>query len=309
MEAGSHIGDYMVKEFDKSKIIYEFSPNNKGIYFVKEGEEFWVETEDCYGGQIRTEKDLRPNINNSTMNPSVGPIVIDGAEEGDILCVEVLDIILDNQGVMCASPGVGVLGDKIKEYNTKIIPIKDDMAYFSENIVIPIQPMIGVIGVSPKEESIACITPGKHGANMDTKEVCKGSKVYLPVFVKGANLAVGDLHASMGDGELSGMGIEIAGKVKLKTRLIKNKTIRNPRIDSKDYLITIASANNYKEAIAEAVGDMVEVLKELLNLKFEDAYRILGATCDLRISQVVNPLITVKVCAPKEILKLEGFNF
>ncbi|WP_315116319.1 acetamidase/formamidase family protein [uncultured Clostridium sp.] len=299
----------MVKEFDKSKVIYEFSPNNKGVYFVKEGEEFWVETEDCYGGQIRTEKDLRSNIDSSAMNPSTGPIVVDGAEEGDVLCVEVLDIILDNQGVMGASPRLGVLGDKIKEYNTKIILIKDNRAYFDENIVIPVQSMIGVIGVSPKKESISCVTPGKHGANMDTKEICKGSKVYLPVFVKGANLAVGDLHASMGDGELSGTGIEIGGKVKLKVRLIKNKTIRNPRVDSKDYLITIASATSYKEAIAEAVDDMVEVLKELFNLKFEDAYRLLGATCDLRISQIVNPLITVKVCAPKEILKLEGFNF
>lgn len=298
-----------MKEFKKDKVIYEFSPKNEANYFVKDGEEFWVETEDCYSGQIKTEKDLRPNIDGSIMNASVGPIWIEEAKEGDILCIEIKDIILNNQGVMTTNIGLGVLGDKIKGPNTKIIPIRDGFAYFDENVKVPVDPMIGVIGVAPKEGSIRCVTPGDHGSNMDTKEITIGSKVYLPVFVEGAKLALGDLHASMGDGELSGTGIEIGGKVRLKVSVIKGKTIKRPRVDSKDYLIIVSSGDNYKEAIKTAVEDMVEFLSKELNLKFEDAYRLLSATCDIRISQVVNPLLTVKVCLPKEKLNIYEFKF
>lgn len=113
---------------------------------------------------------------------------------------------------MVTSPGLGVLGEKITEAHTKIIPIKNGFAEFNEKIRLPLTPMIGVLGVAPAEGSVHCAVPGDHGSNMDTKLIKVGSKVYLPVFVSGANLALGDLHACMGDGELSGTGIETAGQ-------------------------------------------------------------------------------------------------
>ncbi|WP_341350163.1 acetamidase/formamidase family protein [Clostridium lundense] len=247
-------------------------------------------------------------MDGSKINGAVGPIWVKGACEGDILCVEINDIILNNKGVMTTNIGLGVLGDKIKEPNSKIIPVKDGFAYFNEDIKISVNPMIGVIGVAPKEDSIRCVTPGDHGSNMDTKEITIGSKVYLPVFVEGAKLALGDLHASMGDGELSGTGIEIGGKVRIKVSIIKGKTIKRPRIDSKDYLIIVSSGKDYKEAIKIAAEDMVDFLSNELNLKFEDAYRLVSATCDIRISQVVNPLLTVKICLPKKKLNIYEFK-
>lgn len=297
----------MLKIFSKNNTIREFNNTNQGIYFVSEHEEFWVETLDCFGGQLQSEKDLRPNIDTSLMNSSTGPIVVAGAAEGDTLCVEILDILLDNQGVMTTAPGLGVLGHNVKDYNTKIIPIKDNKAYFMEDIVIPIEPMIGVIGTAPKEGNHSCVLPGIHGGNMDTREITIGSKVYLPVFIKGANLAIGDLHAAMGDGELSGTGIEIGGKVKLKVSLIKRTVLNNPRVETKDYLITIASAKEFRDAIKIASEEMVYFLQETLHLTFKDAYRLMSATCHLKVSQAVNPLVTVKVCAPKNMLGIDSF--
>lgn len=293
-----------MRTLGKDKIIYSFKPENQNVYFVEDGETFWVETDDCYSGQIISEEILRPNIDISIMDASVGPIGVENAEAGDTLCVEVVDIKFAEYGVMVTSPGLGVLGEKITKANTKIIPIKDGYAHFSDDIVLPLTPMIGVMGVSPKKGDIHCAVPGDHGANMDTKEIKIGSKVYLPVSVSGAGLAVGDLHACMGDGELSGTGIETAGKVCLKVTVLKGNSISRPIIENEESIFTVASAKEFREAIKIAVDDMVSLISKSLNLEFQDAYRLLSATCDIQISQVVNDLITVRVRAPKKLLKL-----
>lgn len=283
----------------KDKVIFSFNPENKNVYTVEDGEIFWVETEDCYSGQITSDNVLRPNIDISIMDCSVGPIGIEGAMPGDTLRIEVIDIQFAPQGVMVTSPGLGVLGDKITEANTKIIPIADGFAHFSDTISLPLTPMVGVLGVAPKTGDIHCAVPGDHGSNMDTKMVKKGAKVYLPVAVEGAGLACGDLHACMGDGELSGTGIETAGRICLRVDVLKNLTIERPMIDVGDGIYTIASNSDMKTSIRTAVDDMVSFLMKKKDLDFPDAYRLLSATCDIQISQVVNDNLTVRVHAPK----------
>ena len=291
-----------MKTFGKDKLIYYFSPENKPVYFAEDGETFWVETGDCYSGQIKTVNDLRPNIDISIVDAAVGPINVSNATPSDTLCVEVVDIQFAPQGVMVTSVGLGVLGKMIKAPNTKIIEIKGGYAHFSDSIKLPLTPMIGVMGVSPKEGRIHCATPGNHGGNMDTKEVTIGSKVYLPIFVEGAGLAIADLHACMGDGELSGTGIETAGKVCVKVTVIKNKQIEIPIIETDDSIYTIATEATYEKGIEVAVADMVALLQRNLDLDFPDAYRLLSATCDIRISQVVNGVYTLKVRVPRYVI-------
>lgn len=295
-----------MKTFAKDKVIFSFNQTNPPAYFAEDGEVFTVETDDCYSGQITSAKILRPDIDISIMDCSVGPIFVKGAMPGDVLCVEILGINFAPQGVMPTSPGLGVLGEKISQPNTKVIPIKDGYAYFSDQIVLPLTPMVGVIGVAPREGDIHCAVPGDHGANMDTKVITVGSKVYLPVAVEGALLAVGDLHACMGDGELSGTGIETAGSILMKTTVIKNRPLKRPMVETKDSMYAIASAKDFKEGVHAAVEDMVDYLMEKTGLNFPDAYRLLSATCDIQVSQVVNDLHTFRVRAPKALLKLGG---
>lgn len=290
----------------KDKVVFDFNKKNKFNYRVEDEEIFYVETDDCYSGQIKNENIKRPDIDISIMDCSVGPIEVKGAKAGNVLEVEIIDIELVKQGVMVTSPGLGVLGHKIKEANTKIIKIKDGFAHFSDNIKLPLTPMIGVIGVFPKEEGVHCAIPREHGANMDTKVIKKGTKVFLPVFVDGAGLAVGDLHACMGDGELSGTGIEIAGKVCLKVKIRKNMVLERPMLETREEIYTIGSAEDFREAIKIAVDDMVLFLMKKLELNFPDAYRLLSATCDIQISQVVNDLVTVRVRAPKLYLNIQS---
>ncbi len=293
-----------MKIIKKDKVIYNFSPDNNPVDKVKLNEVFWIETEDCYGGQIKTEKDTRPHIDTSITDASTGPIEIEDVYAGDTICVDIIRIELASRGVMVTSPGLGFLGEFIKTADTRIIPIKGNTAYFSNDIKLPLTPMIGVLGVAPEKGRIHCATPGDHGGNMDTKEIKERNKVYFPVFVDGANLAAGDIHACMGDGELSGTGIEIAGKIQLKVTKVDNFEIKMPIIESDKSFMVISSESSFEKATKKGLMFAVALISRYRKLSFPDAYRLLSATCDLEISQIVNPLITIRVRIPKYVISI-----
>ncbi len=291
-----------VKHIDSSHLIYAFSPDNPPIASVELDEPFWVDCLDCYGGQIRSEQDLRPEIDTSLIDASTGPITVNGVKAGDVIKVRIYEISLGAQGVMVTAPGLGPLGDLIEKANTKIIPIRNGKAIFSDDIKLPLRPMLGVLGVAPAKGKIHCAVPGDHGGNMDTKEVRPGNSVYLPVFVDGANLALGDIHACMGDGELSGTGIEIAGQVLLSVSKAPGLSIELPIVETPDSFMIIASAETFNVCARRAIRATVDLIAASQNLPTADAYRLLSATCDLRISQIVNEKITLRTVVPKTIV-------
>lgn len=291
-----------MRVLEKDKLFYYFDSENEAVYSVKDGESFWVNTPDCYNGQIKSESDLRTSIDSSIIDASVGPIRVETAEKGDILLLEIKDIKLNDYGIMLTNHGLGILGEKVEDVRTKIIKVDDKYAYFNEKIKIPLTPMVGVMGVSPASERKHCSVPGDFGGNMDTKEVAKGAKVYLPVNVDGANFGISDIHAAMGDGELSGTGIEISGSVLLKVGLIKGKSIQRPIIETEDSYYLIATNEDFDKAVKICCMDMVNLLKEKLNLDFEDSYMLMSAACDIGIGQLVNGVYTLKIRVKKKLL-------
>lgn len=294
-----------MKIIPKDRVTSSFNPLHEPIARVTQGEAFWVETEDCYGGRITSELQKRRQVHILHVNCCTGPIFVESAMPGDTLVVEVLDIEVAGQGVMVTMPGMGVLGHLMAEDETKVIPILEGVAHFSDSIKLPVNPMIGVLGVAPAQGDIPCTVPGDHGSNMDVKLIKKGAKVYLPVWVEGAGLSCGDLHACMGDGELSGTGIEIAGRICLKATVRKELALKRPMLETADGIYTIASDPDLNKAIETACHDMVLFLMRKKNLPLTESYRLLGAACDIQICQVVNDSLTVRVHAPKEILKLD----
>lgn len=291
----------------KDSVIYSFNQDNPCVYHVKDGETFWVETDDCYSGQIQDEKTLRTDIDISIMDCAVGPIEVIGAKEGDCLKVDIIAIQVSDHGVMVTKKGMGILGDEVIVPDTKIVPIRNGLAYITPDIPIPLTPMMGVLGVYPKKgENVHCAVPGDHGSNMDTKLVKAGSSVYFPVFKDGAGIALGDLHACMGDGELDGTGIEIAGRVCLRVSVIKNFHVNRPVIETRDAIYFLASRVDIHDAIHVAVHDAVQFLMKKKRVPFTIAYRLLSATCDIQISELVNDTLTVRVKVPKFDLKIDA---
>jgi len=287
--------------------IFAFSSDMKPVLVVEDGAEVVFETMDCFSNQIRTCEDRLENLNWSEVNPATGPVFVNGAKPGDALVVEILDIEVANQGVMVAGKGLGPLGEKFDGFHTKIVKIKDGCAMFND-LELPIDPMIGVIGVAPKDGTINCGTPGPHGGNLDTKYIKKGAKVLLPVFVEGGLLALGDLHALMGDGEICGTGIEVAGKVTARVFVKKGMELRNPMVISGGNLFTLASGKTLDEAMKEAVNDMAEFVLRYANMSLEELTMLFSIVGHTEISQVVDPLVTARFRMPLNVLEKLGLS-
>jgi len=293
-----------MKKLSREHIIFDMSKAHHPAVSVSPGEKLIVETEDCFGNQIRTPKDsLEEGFDYSRVNPATGPIEIVGASPGDVIEIEILRISLESSGVTATYPGWGPWGERIHKSSIKFIAVKDNLANFG-GLSVPVHPMIGVIGVAPMNNAVPNNTPGPHGGNLDTKEITVGAKVYLPVFVPGALLALGDLHAAMGDGEVCGTGVEIRGSVEVRIDVKKGLGLDGPVVEYNDHLYFVGSGSTIEDAVKTAVGFATKIMTIRLGLDWTDAYMALSVGADLRFSQVVNPLKTVKVKVPKSILTL-----
>ena len=118
------------------------------------------------------------------------------------------------------------------------MPIEKDRVYFDQ-LALPYRPMIGTIGTAPELEGISTYLPGHHGGNMDLPCVTTGCKIHFPVKVPGALLHIGDAHAIQGEGEISGVAVEMPSEVTLNVDLVKNKAIDWPRIENEGMLSTL----------------------------------------------------------------------
>jgi len=294
----------MKKIFDED-VIYKFEPDMEPVSQIEPGELVEFETRDCFSGQIKDEEKTMEEIDMSKSNPATGPLKVKGAEPGDFLKVDILDITLPDWGVTAIAPGEGVLGDKIDTAETVIPEIRGDVCYF-DGVKISLNPMVGIIGVAPEEETFSSWSQGRHGGNLDTVDICKGSSVYLPVKQDGGLLALGDCHGSMGDGEVCVTGLEISSDVLTRVDIVDGPGIDWPVVSKEDKLAVMCSSGTVDEAIEKSVSSAVEILSENRDLEYEKAYMISSLSVDFRISQVVNPKVTVRASIPKEILDAES---
>ena len=289
--------------------IHKMSENNPPVAKAKSGDTVCFETLDCFGGQLKSENDLLGGLDWNNVNPASGPLFIEGAMPGDVLKVEILKIELDDHGVMVDAPGEGVTGAAVSSESTKILPVENGRVKFNEKLSFPICPMIGVIGTAAKGEGIDTGTPGSHGGNMDCTRIGEGATLYLPVNTEGALLAMGDLHARMGDGEVEVCGVEIAGKVTVKLTVLKNCKLPTPFLVNSELAMAIHSAETVDEACVGATMAMHGFLTGELGMNEHEAGMLLSVTGNLCICQVVDPEKTVRMEIPLSVTKAYGYEF
>jgi amidase len=288
-----------------------FGPNVKPIASVSAGETVEIEACDCFGDIVRPERDWEKVLESGQEifeNPVTGPIFVDGAEPGDMLAVDILNIEVGERGVTALVPGFGVL----EGWFTQVPPlsrfskIKDGEVTFptstGKSIKMPVRLMIGTIGVAPATETIATVTPSRHGGNLDTPEITVGNRLYLPVKVKGALFALGDVHATQGHGEVCGTGVEVPALVTVKLNVLKGRRIEWPRIESPDEIMTVCSARPLEDATRLAVRELIRWLVADYGLEEYDAYLLLSVAGDIEISQIVDPMYTVVAKMRKQLL-------
>ncbi len=289
--------------------VYAMSPENVPVARVQDGEMLVFETADCFGGQIVKDTDRMGALDWSRINPATGPVFICGAQPGDTLKVEILKIELAEQAATVEAPGEGITGLGAEEESTKILPVVNGKVVFNDRIALEVNPMIGVIGTAPADESIATGTPSFHGGNMDCKRIGAGSVLYLPVNVEGALLAMGDLHAVMGDGEVCVCGAEIAGSVTVRVSVVKGQPLPLPFLVTKEHAMAIYSAEGLDASAQGATLRMRAFLIDCAGLPAHEAGMLLSLAGDLRICQVVDPNKTCRMELPLSLLEKLGFCF
>jgi len=264
----------------------EFAAERAPVCEVAPGEWLLVETWDCFGGEMAPGKQ-REEITPGLANPTTGPIALRGAKAGDMIRITIGSIEVAERGFVSA------------EGQTRFIEVRDGFAVFSETARLPLRPMIGVIGVAPAHAPIKTTVPGVHGGNMDTVDVRPGAQVFLRARVDGARVGVGDVHACQGDGEVAGQGLEVSAEVLLRIDLEPEPLpARNPYVLVDGRVSLIASAASFKECIDEAVDDMVGVVADRMKLSAAEARMLISLVGEVRISQIVNPLLTARVVMP-----------
>jgi amidase len=250
-----------------------------------------------------TPENATEHIDDSKINGATGPIFIEGAEPGDSLLVKILDIKPNSLGLARIFPKDGQLSHLISEPYAKFFDVFETHIEMNENVHLPLKPMLGVIGVAPEDGEIATMPAGRHGGNLDNNENAIGATIYLPVKHDGALLGIGDMHASMGDGEIGGTGIEIGGNVLIEVDLLKSKTTDFPVTETESSWITHGVANeDITEAMRLATLEAANLLVTQWGFSMEDAFIFLSVRGDLGIAQNVHPskgTVIAKLRVPK----------
>lgn len=296
-----------MRELKADSRFYAFSASNTPALTVRAGEELTIEAQDCFSNQIQSEDEPYSAVDWDRVNPATGPVFVEGAEPGDTLVAHVLQIKPATQGVMVTVPGLGALGHLITDPQTKVVPLREGQALFSERVQIPLGPMVGVIGTAPKEGEILNGAPGPHGGNMDCTLIGEGSTVYLPVEVPGALFGLGDLHAVMGDGEIVVCGVEMAGWVTVRLEVLKGRLLPLPLVENDHLVATIHSHEDLDLAAQGSIEGMARLLTERVGLPLHEAGMLMSALGQLRVCQVVDPLKTCRMEFPKWALERHGY--
>ncbi len=290
---------------EKGREVFTMDKNHSALLTVPGGAVVSFVTRDCFGDQIQGADTPFDSLDWNCVNPVAGPLFVEGAAPGDILRVDIQKIELKSkQAIMLTGPQLGIVGEDLEEMSIRVLPLnfEEGLVEFSEKVKVPFRPMIGVIGVAPAGEAISCGTPGEHGGNMDCKEIVEGATLYLPVQVEGALLSLGDLHAAMGDGEVCCSGAEVPGEVTLKVDVLKGAPLPSPFIKNDSTFMTLASAKSAEEAIKAAGKKGLDFLVKNFGFIREEALFFLSLGCDVRICQVVDPLITARMEIPRKLL-------
>ena len=296
-----------MKTIPERQVIFSMSRANPQVAMVRPAEFFAVHTQDCYSNAIRTTKDRFTREKWGLANPATGPIFIEGAEPPNLLAVIIHDIQTAPQGAMYINPDQGALGHHLSQAETRIFKIAHGRAMVDKGLEWPLRPMIGVIGTAPRGKAVPTVTPGEHGGNLDCKHITAGSVVYLPINVEGALLAMGDLHALMGDGEVAICALEVTGTITCSVEIVR-PTVVTPAVQTAGKLMILGSAKSLDRAQRLVLDKTMTFLTQSVGVSAGDAVRLLSLVADLAVCQVVDPLKTMRVELPLRILRHYGWR-
>jgi amidase len=187
-----------------------------------------------------------------------------------------------------------------------VMPIQDGRLQFPGGLKIPVNPSVGLIATTPQEIQQTASDSGPYGGDIDMKELTAGSTIWLPVFVAGGLLVLGDCHAVVGDGAVGGTGAECAAEITLRVTVEKGMGIERPRALTPQYFVTVSYGEDVGKAMRQAVRDMVQFLVREKGMEPYAAYSLLSLAGDVRVSRTFRPISPVKMMLSRQILEQVG---
>jgi amidase len=250
-----------------------WKPQMEPAYHVSLDEVVIVEMSHGMPGLVTREGVFRESGPESIINPQTGPIFVDGIEPGEALAIDILDIKTGEWGY-CSG---------------RIFELKDGFAEFSTSLKLPLEPMLGCLGVAPAEGTLDTRAPGETGGNMDCRELRAGSTIVFKTRVKGALVGMGDAHALQGDGEVTGQGIETDAEAIIRFRKLTESLSDRPVIIRSDSFSTVGADKDLENAAWQATEDMISLVHKKTGRTKQDARLLVGLTGKLKINQIVDP--------------------
>jgi acetamidase/formamidase len=290
-------------EFPADRVHFTWDTGNEPVLTIASGDTVTMHTRDVSDNQITPDStaDAIASLDWDRVYPLAGPIAVEGAKPGQTLAVEILDLQTQGWGWTAILPGFGLLPDDFPDAYLKVFDLTTgDVTHLRDDVAIPVAPFLGTMGVCPEGASEqAVMPPGTFGGNMDTRQLVRGTTLFLPVQVEGALFSCGDAHAAQGDGEVCVTGIESPMYAELRFTLHEDRSIPGPqyltaagpltpRVDTGAFYGTTGIGPDLYVAAQEAVRAMIDYLSESYGLSREDAYVLASLAVDLKISEVVD---------------------
>jgi acetamidase/formamidase len=301
---------------------HHFGWNNalRPVLHIAPGESVEFDIEEASGGQLTPQSSAADiaQLDFGKLNPTAGPVFVDGAQPGDVLKITLLSFTPSGWGWTANIPGFGLLADDFPQaalqfWKYDAVTLKP--ALFGDWARVPLKPFAGTIGVAPGAPGLHSVVPPRRvGGNLDVRDLTQGTELYLPVEVTGALFSVGDTHAAQGDGEVCGTAIESPMRVALAFELIKQTPLAFPRfrtsgpvsrhLDASGYEVTTGVGPDLMTAARSAVRGMIDWLGTARGLPAVDAYMLCSVCGDLRISEIVDaPNWVVSFYFPRLVLE------
>ena len=301
-------------EARQGKFHFTIGPYTEPVLTIQPGDRVVVQTRDAFDGKVRSSGDLPSRVLTMPfVNPQNGPIVIQGAEKGDVIAVHIESMLprgenprgtcamIPQFGALSGTSFTALLAESLPEIVRKI-DVDEDGVYWSPRVTLPYRPHIGTLSCSPEIDSINTLTPDSHGGNMDLPDMGPGSITYLPVRTSGGRLFIGDAHACQGDGEVCGTAVEYASTTTIHVDLIKSWALDWPRLENESIVMTIGSARPLEDAARIAYRDLVLWMEAEFGFDRWDAYMLLSQCGKVRLGNFVDPKYTVGAGIEKKYL-------
>jgi len=248
-----------------------------------------------------------PACDGHPLAPIAGPVRVRGAEPGDAVVVELLEITPHGEGITAILRDFGVLRREFRKPRALSCPVRDGRAWFGGRIPLRLNPNLGTVSTMPPEGYKPSYA-GPYGGDFDQKDVKAGSRVHLPVLVPGALVFFADPHAAISDGIVTGTGVECTSTVRARITLHKGRVVERPIVEVDETVQVLGFGPTVEAATEDATPAAVTLVSLATGRDPEETYMLLSIVGELRIGTSPRPVMAARLIMPLDTLAAAGWK-